>query len=65
MLLPPVLFSRARTRELLKHAVVHAVGLLFDVTTPGGGILNLIVSGSKSRPGEVSGGVNGRCVRGC
>ena len=35
-------------------AVVHAVGLLFDVTTPGGGLLNLIVSGSKSRPGEGS-----------
>lgn len=34
-------------------AVVHAVGLLFDITTPGGGALNLIVSGSKSRPGEV------------
>eukprot|EP00614_Pseudopedinella_elastica_P017648 CAMPEP_0172652006 /NCGR_PEP_ID=MMETSP1068-20121228/243099_1 /TAXON_ID=35684 /ORGANISM="Pseudopedinella elastica, Strain CCMP716" /LENGTH=266 /DNA_ID=CAMNT_0013466411 /DNA_START=773 /DNA_END=1573 /DNA_ORIENTATION=- len=36
------------------EAVVHAVGLLFDVTTPGGGALNLIVSGSKSRPGEGS-----------
>jgi len=35
-------------------AVVHAVGLLFDVTTPGGGALNLIVSGSKSKPGEGS-----------
>ena len=35
-------------------AVVHAVGLLFDATTPGGGILNLIVSGSKSRPGAES-----------
>ena len=57
----------ATVNEVLKDAdaVVHAVGLLFDVTTPGGGILNLIVSGSKSRPGEVSGGVNGRCVRGC
>lgn len=37
-------------------AVVHAVGLLFDSTTPGGGSLNLIVSGSKSRPDEVFGG---------
>lgn len=35
-------------------AVVHAVGLLFDVSTPGQGILNLIVSGSNSRPGEAS-----------
>jgi len=35
-------------------AVVHAVGLLFDSTTPGGGSLNLIVSGSKSRPDEGS-----------
>lgn len=36
------------------EAVVHCLGLLFDVTTPGGGVLNLIVSGSKSRPGEGS-----------
>jgi len=35
-------------------AVVHALGLLFDATTPGGGALNLIVSGSKSRPGPES-----------
>lgn len=34
--------------------VVHAVGLLFDSTTPGGGILNLVVSGSKSRPAPSS-----------
>mmetsp|Transcript_90995 Transcript_90995/g.181491 ORF Transcript_90995/g.181491 Transcript_90995/m.181491 type:complete len:293 (+) Transcript_90995:561-1439(+) len=35
-------------------AVVHALGLLFDVSTPGGGALNLIVSASNSRPGPES-----------
>lgn len=35
-------------------AAVHAVGLLFDASTPGGGLFNLIVSGSGSRPGPES-----------
>ena len=35
-------------------AFVHCVGLLFDASTPGGGALNLVVSGSKSKPGAES-----------
>ena len=35
-------------------AAVHAIGLLFDASTPGGGALNLIVSGSGSKPGPES-----------
>lgn len=34
--------------------VVHSLGLLFDITTPWSGALNLIVSGSKSKPGPGS-----------